>query len=85
MHLTSLTSLNGLTLPHTVNGDLYLPRLKSLEGVKLPETIGGDLYLSSLTLKDVNVELLPVDFNGLVFLEDGSHALRRSVEVSSEQ
>jgi len=49
LDLRSLTSAEGLKLPETIGGGLYLGGLTSAKGLKLPETISGDLYLFSLT------------------------------------
>ena len=49
LYLTGLTSLEGLKLPETVNGDLDLRGLTSAEGLRLPETVNGNLNLSGLT------------------------------------
>ena len=45
----------GLNLPETVGGWLYLSGCTLPEGLKLPETVGGGLYLSGCT----NVPSIP--------------------------
>ena len=49
LNLNSLTSAEGLVLPHTINGELVLFGLTNAEGLVLPDTINGNLYLNSLT------------------------------------
>ncbi|QQR82700.1 hypothetical protein IPJ70_01125 [Candidatus Campbellbacteria bacterium] len=49
LDLWNLTSAEGLTLPHSIGGNLYLNNLTSAEGLTLPHSIGGNLYLNNLT------------------------------------
>ena len=67
LDLSYLTSAEGLKLPNTINGDLYLRSLTSAEGLKLPNTINGSLYLSNLTSAE-GLEL-PNTINGNLDLE----------------
>ncbi|MBP9802190.1 hypothetical protein KBC40_01220 [Patescibacteria group bacterium] len=60
--LYSLSSAKGLTLPSTVNGDLYLSSLKSAKGLTLPSTVNGDLGLSRLSSAEGLI--LPTTVNG---------------------
>ena len=88
--LNAMTNTNHLDFPHTVKNNLFLNSLESLNGEttsycwncfypfktlegKVPAK-KGDLYLNSL--KDIDQSLLPKDFKGLVFLQDGGHPLR---------
>ena len=48
LDLSYRTTAEGLKLPESIGGDLYLPSLSSVEGLKLPESVGGDLALYAL-------------------------------------
>ncbi|MBU2542311.1 hypothetical protein KJ785_01985, partial [Patescibacteria group bacterium] len=61
-----LTSAEGLRLPESVGGGLYLSGLTSAEGLRLPESVGGGLYLSGLTSADKNK--LRVQYPNLNFI-----------------
>ena len=49
LDLSSLTSVESLTLPQYIGDSLILSSLTSAEGLRLPEYIGGNLDLRSLT------------------------------------
>ena len=49
LDLYKITSAEGLQLPESIGGDLYLNGLTSAEGLHLPKKIGGYLNLASLT------------------------------------
>ena len=60
-------SAEGLVLPETLNGYLYLESLTSTEGLVLPEILNGDLYLNGLLSAEGLV--LPKTINGDLYLE----------------
>jgi len=66
LDLSYLTSAEGLKLPETINGDLYLPRITSAKGLILPKTINGSFYIGSLT--SAKGLILPKTINGSLYL-----------------
>ena len=66
LDLSDITSADGLTLPHTLNGNLFIDNLTSADGLKLPHIYNGDLDLSNLTSADGLK--LPHIFNGYLNL-----------------
>ena len=56
-----MASAEGLVLPQSVGGNLFLDNLTSAEGLVLPQSVGGSLNLSGLT--SANGLVLPYDFN----------------------
>ena len=62
-----LTSAEGLVLPKSIGGDIFLDSLTSAEGLVLPESIGDDIDLRSLTSAEGLV--LPESIGGSIFLD----------------
>ena len=69
LHLSHLTSPEGLELPGKVRGHLNLNGLTSAEGLKLPLHLGGDIYLWSLDEDEYDQEVHgPRELGGRVHL-----------------
>ncbi|MBP9802185.1 hypothetical protein KBC40_01195 [Patescibacteria group bacterium] len=67
LDLSSLSSAEGLSLPSTVNGDLYLSSLKLAKGLILPTILNGGLDLGGL--KSAEGLSLPSTLNGDLWLQ----------------
>ena len=84
LDLSDLTSAEGLNLPESVGGSVYLRSLTSAEGLHLPKSVGGDINLRNLiSAEGLN---LPESVGGSVYLgslrsAEGLH-LPKSVGVS---
>ncbi|MBU0660673.1 hypothetical protein KKG22_00670, partial [Patescibacteria group bacterium] len=66
LDLDGLTNAEGLTLPKSVGGGLYLGRLTNAEGLTLPKSLGGGLYLRSL--RNAGGLTLPKSLGGGLYL-----------------
>ncbi|MDO4963654.1 MAG: hypothetical protein Q4E75_06155 [bacterium] len=66
LDIYGLTSAEGLVLPQTLVGKLWLEDLTSAESLVLPQTVVGDLDLSGLT--DANDLVLPKTVGGALYL-----------------
>jgi hypothetical protein len=77
LSLYSLSSADGLILPTTLNGNLWLDSLSSAKGLTLPTTLNGDLYLNRLSSAEGLA--LPSTLNGNIYLHRLSSAERNEL------